>query len=87
MNVRWSGGWSHGPRRRQGVTAEGGEERGNDGGGRGRGEAASDTDDDDGDAMVKDSTTADEGGEPSYQCCRQSTKALSDGEGDADDNL
>jgi hypothetical protein len=87
VNVRGSGGWSHGPRRRQGVMAEGGEKRGNDGWGRGGGEAASDTDDDDGDAMVEDSTIDDEGGEPSYQCRRQSTKAISKGEGDADDNL
>ncbi len=87
MNVRGSGGWSHGPRWRQRVMAEGGEDRRNNGGGRGGGEAASDTDDNDGDAMVEESMTNDKGGEPSYQCRRQSTKAISNGEGDADDNL
>ncbi len=82
MNLRGSGGWSQGPRRRQGVTVGGwgggargpgrgrggggggGAARGPPGGGPAGGEAASDTNDNDGNAMVEDSTTADEGGEP-----------------------
>jgi hypothetical protein len=62
MNMRGSGGWSHGSHWRQGVMAESGEERGNNRGGRGGGEAASDTGNNDGDTMVEDSLTNDKGG-------------------------